>query len=201
MHTDSQSATPAKQIRHATWQRHQRIEKCGTLKRVFSADYLLEEYSALLKRFYGFYSAVEPLLENTLADDSDGVFLRPKKSLLLAQDLVELGIIKPAKLPACTELPSVRSAAAAIGVAYVLEGATMGGMYISEHLAGHFGAAAEPALSFFRSYGEATVPQWTAFKAALNQRFADDESGLHELIQATDATYARLNDWLELAGR
>jgi heme oxygenase len=194
-----QSQTPAERLRQATWERHQQIEKCAPLRRVFAKDYQLVEYAQLLERFYGFYQVVEPLLETVLAAPSEAPFRRPAKCPLLVADVEGLGHPKlgPDTVPMCFYPPQIETPTDAIGVAYVLEGSTMGGGVISRYLAGHFGDAVGQSLGFYSSYGEAALANWMAFKEHLNQRFSHDEKGIVAVIRAVDATYLSLTDWLE----
>lgn len=193
------SNSPLQRIRFATWSRHQRIEQCAVLKRLFSKQCTLADYAAVLAKLYGFYSVTEPLLTKLLADEAEPIFHGPSKTALLVSDLQMLGYWPPLadRLPACQNLPVLVTVDDAIGMAYVMEGATLGGHVISQHLARHFGTMAQPALQFYGCYGEATETHWLTFKQVLNQRYANNETGLAALIASVDATYLSLTDWFE----
>lgn len=189
---------PSAHLRAATRDRHRRIERARPLARLFAKDYTLDEYRACLARFHGFYKAIEPQLALVLADGANRVFLRPPKTPLLAEDLASLGL-SPAeieRLPVCADLPPIGAVEEAVGVAYVLEGSTQGGMFIRKQLAAHFGPGAGNSMRFYTGYGERTESMWRDFKAALDGRFGSSPASLPALAESANGTFDALAGWL-----
>jgi hypothetical protein len=67
------------------------------------------------------------------------------------------------------------------------ESATMGGVLSANTWLNSLAMS----LGIYRRYGAHTVPNWIAYKAAWNQRFANDEATITTLIRAAAATYLR----------
>jgi heme oxygenase len=110
-----------------------------------------DAYRELLERFYGFYRPLEARLAPF------GVQVTPKLPYLTA-DLAELGG-DPRKLPLARRLPAVDSLPQALGVHYVLEGATLGGAVIAKLARRELGVSA----AFFGAYGTEVGSRWRAF--------------------------------------
>lgn len=192
-------SSPSELLRQATHERHKRIERVHCLSRLFAKDYTLDEYRNLLARLYGFHAAVEPRLAAALDAGTAGEFRRPRKTPWLADDLRNLGLSgsQLADLPIYGDLAAVATATDAVGVLYVLEGSTQGGVVIRKHLAAHFGAGVAGALRFYTGYGEETKAYWQSFKNALDATFATNPEGVSALIEAANGTFERLTGWLE----
>lgn len=193
----SETLPPSAHLRAATRDRHRRIERARPLARLFAKDYALDEYRACLARFHGFYRAIEPRLALVLANGADRVFLRPPKTPLLAEDLARLGL-SPAeveRLPVCADLPPIGTVEEAVGVAYVLEGSTMGGMFIRKQLAAHFGPSVGNSMRFYAGYGEHTESLWRDFKAALDERFGMSPASLPALAGSANGAFDALTGW------
>jgi heme oxygenase len=169
------------------------------LKRVFAKDYQPAEYRSLLAGFHGFHAAVEPLLDRALADAEGAAFRRPPRLPLLAADLVALGLAEAdlGRVPVCPDPPVIAGLADAIGVAYVLEGSTQGGLLISKHLAGRLGEGV--ALRYYASHGEDALALWEAFKAALDAYGARRPECSAVVGAAANRTFERLAAWLDVA--
>jgi heme oxygenase len=157
------------------------------------------EYRHLLERFWGFHAAVEPRLYGAgvweqLSLEGD----ERRKLPLLARDLQRLGLSADAlaRLPLCTDLPGLRCVPAALGCAYVLEGATLGGAIIARHLARTLGLAPERGGAFFGGYGACTGPRWKAFTDALHAY--SERNGAEEcIVRGACEIFEALERWLQ----
>jgi heme oxygenase len=87
---------------------------------------------------------------------------RGRKSQWLAQDL---GDATPAT-PQCPYAPAPGNLAEAYGLAYVCEGATLGGAYLYKRLLPQL---APLQLHWLKGYGPDTGARWKAFTASLAQ--------------------------------
>ena len=157
-------------------------------------------YLALLKSFYGFYLPVESSLQargewNHLDID----FSRRTKIPRMHQDFASLGLDEAqiAKIPLCpvSALPPLVSFDDALGCAYVLEGATLGGQVISRHLHGLFDMDSTSGCAFFGSYGSEVGPMWKSFVAALNSYPTTAEQSERIIVSAC-RTFESFHHWL-----
>jgi heme oxygenase len=155
-------------LKAATAEHHARLER-----RVDIAARLRSRgaYRELLQRFYGFYLPLEERLAPFHA------FL--PKTPLLARDIEALGG-DVRTLPLAVKLPPTGSAAQALGVLYVLEGATLGGAVIARMARG-----LDVSREFFGAYDAA---RWRTFKALVDDHGADTAAAV--------ATFETLEDWI-----
>jgi heme oxygenase len=89
------------------------------------------------------------------------------KHPLIEVDLAELGG-DPDVLPLAQRLPAVASVHDALGVQYVLEGATLGGAVIAQLARRKLGVGA----AFFGAYGKEKARRWREFGAMVERRGA-----------------------------
>lgn len=66
-------------------------------------------------------------------------------------------------------LPPIRDEATALGVAYVLEGKTLGARFLLAEAVRRLGLDAERGAAFFAGYGTETGAMWRSFRAALEE--------------------------------
>ena len=186
-------------LKAETRENHVRIEKVNCMKRLFSPDYSLEEYRALLVKMYGFYAVIEPVISGFLENDLLPEFQFRIKTGLLIEDLIDRGLTarEIEAIRRWPYQPFVNSQLDSLGVWYVLEGSTLGGQMISTHLAKHFGEKS-PAHRFHDCYGENTRAYWLRFGEVLKARVdPEDESQCRQVVHAAKSAFDHLNDWME----
>lgn len=183
-------------LKAATGAEHARLEAQVDLARLVASP---ESYHALLQRFYGFYLPLEQRLAafawQTVAFD-----LAPRrKTPLLVQDLLCLGETAATltQLPRCAELPELGDQAAACGCLYVLEGATLGGQFITRHLRRTLGLQPTNGAAFFYSYGDQVGPMWKNFGAFVNAYALSHPGSAATIIRAACTTFHTLGAWLD----
>ncbi len=158
-------------LKAATAEHHERLERrVDIAARLRSRD----AYRELLERFYGFYQP----LEERLRPYEQTFPLRPKAPLL-ARDIEALGG-DPHTLPVASRLPPTRTAEEALGVLYVLEGATLGGAVIA-----HMARGLDVSREFFGAYDSA---RWREFKAFVDRHGADSAAAV--------ATFETMEAWV-----
>ena len=163
-------------LKAATAVHHERLERrVDIASRVRSRD----AYRELLERFYGFYRP----LEERLQPYGETVELRPKAPLL-ARDVQSLGGDVNA-LPQASRLPPTGSLAEALGVLYVLEGATLGGAVIAKLAQRRLGVTREQGGAFFGAYD---ARRWKAFKLVVERHGAADAAAV--------ATFEDMEEWV-----
>ncbi|AKJ97715.1 heme oxygenase [Pseudomonas chlororaphis] len=164
----------------------------------FSERLDLALYRRLMAAYYGFYQPLEQRL-HVLALIPTGLdqSLRVKLPVLRA-DLTALGLDDAAidALPTCQALPRIDSRAAALGVSYVLEGATLGGQILRRRVAEQLGLDASSGAAFLDVYGEFTGRRWKDFLQYLDDRNLDQAQTL-EVTNAAKATFTYFEHWLD----
>ena len=182
------------QLRTATQLAHARVEASLPL---MSPSLTTGIYVRVLEAFHGFYGPLEPQLQPAAAEHGAAIALgeRGKVGLLVA-DLTALGKsdAEVDALPLCADLPRVTSASHAIGVLYVLEGATLGGRVILRHLGAALGVDASRGAAFFGGYGDRTGAMWTRFSDHVESASAIDSS---VALGAAIETFTTLTVWLD----
>jgi heme oxygenase len=150
------------------------------------------DYAAILKMFYGFYEPLEKIHSSFISVTDLNDVSERKHTRHLLRDLKNLNI-EPDHIPLCSDLPSIKSKAAAFGSMYVLEGATLGGRMITKMLLQHPVFPLESgSLHFFGGYGDATREKWIQFQQALN---AQTETS--EMVQAANESFDCLGRWIQ----
>jgi heme oxygenase len=186
-------ATRMQRLREATRNAHMRIE--GALP-LLDPKLSRTRYIGVVARFYGFYSVVEPRLLSAAGANAGQIELgRRAKLPLLALDLQALGssAARIAALPCCADVPLTVTPSQALGVLYVLEGATLGGQVIGRNLRAGLGLDSSNGAAFFGGYGDETRLMWRLFS-----EHVDRSSSLDVDVLAGSAvdTFEKLLAWL-----
>jgi heme oxygenase (biliverdin-IX-beta and delta-forming) len=156
---DNMSSAHAR-LKAATAAAHERVERHARIVERLG-DRL--QQGALLSGFYALHAQVEAAAAPWLADHPGLDFVARRRTPLLEEGLAQLGVTPPEIGDALT----AGSPAEALGLLYVVEGATLGGKVIRKSLAASGGDPAE--FDFLDPYGEATGSRWRAFLAVLDE--------------------------------
>jgi len=177
-------------LKRETAAEHAAIEEATGLMR---PEATLGDYRHYLERSHSFYAAVERELQRHDVWDLLGLDAAERTKLpLIADDLEALGRA-PESVPPCAAPPSLPGLAEALGAAYVLEGATLGGRVISRHLTSEFGS--HVPRRFVNAYGAQTGDNWQAFRAALN-RFTRSRALEERIVAGAKETFRSYTRWL-----
>jgi len=165
-------------------------------------------YRHRLEQFYGFYAVLENALQARGQGKSDpsaesilspatrsALVARSNKTALLRQDLHCLGADLET-LPLCRTLPPLGTQAEVLGCLYVMEGATLGGRMISQHMRAALGITPTTGGSFFDGYGDATGTMWQGMRQLLVSSATDTETE-NALVASAITTFACLRNWCE----
>jgi heme oxygenase len=176
-------------LRDATAPHHRRLELRIPLT---DPDLSLSDYAATLRAYLGFYTPVEAKLAPLIQPVTELAWDQRRKSHLLAADLQRLNA-GASDAPHCTKLPALDSYAAAIGVMYVLEGATLGGRALLKM----FGTRLAPsgAIDFLNGYGADTSPRWKQFTDYLWRIAAPADRDT--AVTAAVSTFTQFEQWLD----
>lgn len=147
------------ELRTATSQSHTRLESLPISAVLMSKQLSTADYYCYLSLMRGIMAAVENEIFPLVATYFSDLEARYKSHLIDA----DLQQSNPTKIPPFTFNP--RSAAFAMGIFYVVEGATLGGRYILKNICSTLQIDAAEAR-FFAGYGNETGSMWKKF---LNQ--------------------------------
>jgi len=187
-----------KRLKLATNARHRALEDQLPL---MQANLSHEDYCRVLSGFFGFYAPLEiQLMNSPYWQQLPFDYADRQKTPRLKQDLLALGL-SPwalAKTPLCAVLPDLNAPEQLLGCLYVIEGATLGGRHITQHLQNRMGLTPESGGSFFDGYGAQTGTRWKVFCTMLlaNTGNADDEARDAVIVAAANSTFQTLTQWL-----
>ncbi|WP_425618002.1 biliverdin-producing heme oxygenase [Anatilimnocola sp. NA78] len=183
------------QLKRETATVHERVEaELNVLRRDFSEA----DYRSLLATFLGFYRPCEDRLKAATAGTRYETLIAERlKSPALVADLQAAGYTSGEirDLPEADELPRIATIADVLGVMYVLEGSTLGGVVIARHLRQHFSWPASDSFRFFNVYGDQVSQRWTAFVQLLAEQASEDVAP--RVCQAARYTFECLEGWLQ----
>jgi heme oxygenase len=150
--------------------------------------------TSILDRMHGFWDAAEAGLDRWAAGaPSDAAAVdwpRRRRAHLFAADLQALGSAPSAPAPA---LPALTGTDQALGRLYVLEGSTLGGVFIDRHLATLPGLTGV-RVAAFSPYGDGTGSMWAAFRRVTRERVAAGGDAT-TMVGSARATFSALADW------
>lgn len=194
----TRSADVLAELRTATAGEHEQVETTlGLMDDQLGRDRLV----AVLARLHAFWTAAEADLDAWArrwpADAETVAWSRRRRAHLFAEDLRALGAEPdPAPLP---DLPAVEDTDQALGRLYVLEGSTLGGTFISRHLATLPTLGPDVRLGAFSPYGAETGAMWHAFRRVTRDRVAGGgDAG--RVVGAARATFSALAAWCAPVG-
>ena len=191
-------ATPSKlldALRSETSQLHRQLEQRMPF---FSSTLDAALYLRLLQAYYGFYSPLESALRTSALVPSELVPHERVKTPVLVEDLRALGMTDQniERLALCSRLPAINSAAACLGVLYVLEGATLGGQVLRREVYKRLGLNEQNGAAFLNVYGADTGPRWKVFLDYLDN-VPNDIVFNAAAAQAAHSTFACFEHWLD----
>lgn len=190
------SSSPVLQaLRAHTAESHIALEK----RLPFFADTLDScVFLQLMQAYHGFYAPLEYALRTSAVFPADFELQPRLKTATLADDLRAMGLSDDSidHLPRCQNLPSLDSAAACLGVLYVLEGATLGGQVLRRQIHGRLGLDASNGAAFLDIYGADTGRRWRAFLDYLCTRPLS-EAERAAAVAGAHATFRCFEDWLQ----
>ena len=181
------------QLREATRLAHARIE--GSLP-LLDPKLTRARYVSVVEALFGFYVGLEPRVVISAGPHAAYIELgRRAKTPLLLLDLHALGktSVETAAIPHCPDLPFPVTPSHALGVLYVLEGATLGGQVIRRSLRNALELGVDNGAAFFAGYGDETKAMWLRFSEHVDRSRALDSEAM--IASAID-TFEKLRCWL-----
>lgn len=182
------------ELRAATWEWHQRLEKRLDVKRRFADR---DAYRGHLLGMWGFCAGLEARWGPEPFGAALPDYASRRKTPLLARDLAALGAdpSRPPQPPVCAALPACADVAASFGCLYVLEGASLGGRMLLPLAQQTLGLTAMHGAAFLASYGASVDSMWRTFGDAVNAWCQDPQRRSSAARGAMDA-FRSLEQWL-----
>ena len=178
-------------LRVGTAAEHEEVERTLDL---LDPSLTRHRLAQVLDAMHGFWRAAEAGLDDWAgrcpADAERVDWPRRRRTSLFASDLRELGA--PAS-DAAPLLPTVADTDEALGRMYVLEGSTLGGVFIDRHLAA-LPELAGVTVRSFSPYGSETGAMWAAFRRTTRARVTAGGDAAAMLVSAR-TTFAGLAGW------
>ena len=155
----------------------------------------------MIRQLYGFWAGTEPAIDdwshNNSVDATTIEWPRRRRSSVLSQDLVSLGLpqSQQSSLPVANPVFTTVGQAEVLGWLYVAEGSTLGGAIIDRHL-GNVSALELPVLRSFTPYPEGPGPMWRSYCAAAETWCHDRPDRSAAVAAASVSTFTALHEWL-----
>jgi heme oxygenase (biliverdin-IX-beta and delta-forming) len=185
-------------LRTATAAEHEQVESVLAL---MDPRLRRDRLVAVLTRLHAFWTAAEAGLDRWAgrepADAATVGWSRRRRAHLFADDLRALGAARD-HLPA-PQLSPVEDTDQALGRLYVLEGSTLGGTFISRHLATVPGLGPGARVGAFSPYGPETGAMWQAYRRVTRERVATGGDAVR-LVDAARDTFGALAAWVTPLG-
>lgn len=179
-------------LREATAEVHARLHRVPVFEALAAGHLSLAAYAALLHRLLGFHAAVEAALAAAPSLRPYGIDLAERcRSDALRADLATLGAPGAGPL---APLPSLGTAARALGCLYVVEGSTLGGRQLARGLDHLLPAGAVAGRAFLLGHGPRHGAMWQACCAAIEACGAEP-GGLDGMAAAARETFAAFEAW------
>ncbi len=152
-------------LKFATAAAHSRLE-CLLAKRGYFEG--REEYIQYLQRFLAFQDEAEHALDIAITAEAVPDWNQRRRAHLARADLATLGAPERRFPRASARLPHITSCEQVLGIAYMLEGSTLGGAYLLKQLA-PLGITALHGGSYLASYGRDRGKMWQRFLFTLEE--------------------------------
>ena len=111
------------------------------------------------------------------------------------EDLLVLQVSNP-EICQENQLPVIDSPFRALGALYVMEGSTLGGVYIVKMIQKKL-SGKENIFHFFSGYGDRNPLMWNRFKNALDHSTADEEE-IALILSGAEDTFHKFYEWINV---
>jgi heme oxygenase len=187
------------QLRGRTAALHQHLEDLPLSKSLMSDNVTPATYAWYLTCMKDVMAAYDeqilPIIEDQVPQASDRL-----KQEAIAADLNALesdGVDLDESTP--LKVPQIPDDAFAWGMAYVIEGSTLGGRVILKHITPKLDVTEERGARFFAGYGADTGMMWKSFLAALTAYAVDQNAG-EQIIKGALAGFGMIANHFETNG-
>lgn len=183
---------PLRALKDQTQDLHERAEQ---YVRILDRHATVEDYRRYLVAMRGFHAPIEACFADDSALEAVGFEANTRqKTHLLTRDLLHISPCAEAT-PRCGALPKTHTLSRRLGVAYVIEGSTLGGKFILARLPPALAPLRGTATHFLEGYGAATGERWRSFGGVVERAITTTEEITEAVAGARDA-FSRMIDWL-----
>lgn len=177
------------QLKEGTFEYHEQLEQ-KLKSSLFKEELSPLEYLNLIKKFNIAYQTLEKAIGYIPYTNS---LLKTRTKLpMLQNDIQYLEDLVGEKLLYDKETISIEpinNLAKALGIMYVMEGATLGGNVILKILKQHSWVETEKGLNFFNSYGEERGKMWKDFIQIIDTHINLNPHDSEELIEGAKMAF------------
>lgn len=170
---------------------HQELEKISLLTKIMRKNINLQEYKKLLCIFYGFVHPYEAKIKLTHSD----LLINRERSPLLRADLATLEQFNFEDLSFCDTTHSFSTEAEIYGYLYVMEGATLGGQFISKALKANPQLPPHVSTHYFNPYDKETRRHWDDFSLHLCDKNVTSHQK-NQVVATAIETFTALLHWV-----
>jgi heme oxygenase len=180
-------------LREQTNNVHKKIEKNQLMMEVMSDSFSLTRYQQLLRSFFSFYQPVELKIKNLIFEHQIEYFYQPKCPLL-EQDLLHLNVHNCNEDRKQLSTSFLHDKASLLGVLYVIEGSTLGGILIRKTIAKYINV--NFMANFFYPYGQATRTKWQRTCDFIASYAQKEQLDIQSICEAAIHTFNMINKTL-----
>ena len=170
---------------------HQKLEK--SVVGLIHGLQTSADYSYLLGLFYSYFSGLERLIKSQGIEKYLPDYNERRKAKLILEDLLALHASNP-EICQQNQLPFIVSPFQALGALYVIEGSTLGGVYIVKMIQKKI-SVKENIFHFFSGYGDRNPLMWNRFKNALNHSTADEKE-MALIVSGAEDGFHKFYEWI-----
>ena len=173
-------------LRSATKNVHERLHGHRGLAAVQAGTIDIVDYTALLRRLYGFHRPFEVAMRAA-----------PHRTTWLESDLAVLGVDagKRMSLPRCGVFPEKATRESLLGARYVIEGSALGGRGLARQLDGLLGPGVTAGRRYFSGHGSSTGAIWRDYLLRLTA-VPDVGTKRKAVVEGAVQTFAVFEQWL-----
>jgi heme oxygenase (biliverdin-IX-beta and delta-forming) len=185
------------ELRSKTNSKHKLLEQTPISKAIISPHLTLNEYKTYLQKVLCLHETAEKMVFPLVTPLIDDLRDRVKSDKILL-DMKILGVQPENHQHAFIDSRFIPTASFCMGMMYVLEGSTLGGIYILRNVMASIGKDGGVSANFLNCYEEFTGSKWKKFLELLiaHQHKVDDK-GAAEIIDGAvygfDRTYEIFN--------
>lgn len=171
-------------LKEQTSDLHDLVEQKLMSDKIMDKSFSVDDYKMVITKNYQFLKHFESIVFKSLSQETAGKLGLQNRAKLkfLESDMQSLGL----ETKYSAESPTIKSEAEALGILYVMEGATLGGNIIARNLAKNPNFQ-DIKLNYFGAYGDQTGVLWKQFREVLENHQAEESSA--DYLQGAKRAY------------
>ncbi|NUY82136.1 biliverdin-producing heme oxygenase [Flavobacterium sp. MAH-1] len=180
-------------LRNETSIAHKKLEQLPVSAAILSRDVTTSDYGRYLRLMHDVVSSLErnvhPLISDVISDID-----HRKKADHLKRDLHTIGF-EPSENTNDPFIQADLTVPLSLGIAYVVEGSTLGGRFILKNIQQTLGFDENSGATYFAGYGNKTGSMWKTFLEQLTQ-YATQNSCEKDVIAGANFAFAAIHEHL-----